>query len=213
MTQGHPGNIERKHRLASVFSTGGKWAVGGIAVFTAGLATNVIGKGLTYAGYDGCGSYPCCGGNLNSEGCFEYYSCCNQAVGRTRGCCARNRRDQYYPCCNDGAGSSGCEERYSCCHGAIGSEGCVEKCNKCKQGITDNTQKCGFEMKCCGFRGSVADRDDARDGCKTRCKQCHKIWGKPLSPNDEYWSRHGHTEPNREQGCIYDVKHVMKRID
>ena len=46
-----------------------------------------------------------------------------------------------------------------------------------------------------------------------RCKECHKPWGEPLSPNNDYWSNNEHNRPNREQGCSLDGKHVMQRID
>ena len=29
--------------------------------------------------------YPCCGGDLNSQGCKKYYDCCNQETGG-KGC-------------------------------------------------------------------------------------------------------------------------------
>ena len=70
---------------------------------------------------------------------------------------------------------------------------------------------CGFEMKCCGIKGHVKNRNDLKDGCKLKCKQCSKQWGKSILPSDEYWDEN--QPPTRAQGCSSDAKHDMQRID
>ena len=174
-----------------------------------GAITNKYGQLWTMAGYKGFGMYPCCGGDLNSDGCLTYYDCCDGAVN-SRGCAKLAKNKQKYYCCNKNSDSIGCKSSYSCCGKGRKSDGCIRKCNACNQSVTAAASSCGFEMKCCGIKGSINTKDDSKNGCKGQCQQCKTEWGKQLLPDNSYWNV-GET-PADPQGCSFDFRHDMKKI-
>ena len=178
----------------------------------AGAATTKFGEMCTWMGYKGFGLYPCCGGDLNAQGCFKYYNCCERELS-SRGCedLAENKRT--YRCCKGNSHSTGCTSSYSCCGKSKNNAGCVTQCNVCNKSINITEIDCGYKMKCCGITGFINDKDDNKDGCKQRCEQCKCEWGKPLLPNDLYWKQKKLERPNNRQGCSGDFEHDMKILN
>ena len=92
---------------------GGGVVSGGVAGL-AGAASTKFGELCTWAGYKGFGLYPCCGGDLNAQGCVEYYNCCEGELF-SRGCEDLPEDERTYPCCGGKSNSKGCESSYECC--------------------------------------------------------------------------------------------------
>ena len=184
-----------------------------------GTTTNTFGAGLTFMGYKTCGKYPCCGGDLNSVGCYKYWSCCptkevimksntdskdasadgdgNMVVYENERCSKIPGFRQRYNCCGGHNKSHGCATKYECCGKKIGSEGCITVCNNCNRGIEEIC--CMYKMKCCGLEGKFnQQRNDAKDGCALKCKRCDTPWGEPVSIEGFVADRH--------QGCSIEEK-------
>ena len=166
-----------------------------------------MGEACTWAGYKGFGMYPCCGGDLMSDGCLTYYDCCERELN-SLGCESLPQDKRTYYCCNKSCDSIGCKSSYSCCGKGSKTAGCIRKCTTCNQSVT--AAECGYEMKCCGIKGFINTKDDSRDGCRNQCQQCKKEWGKPLLPTDSYWNVD--ERPNNAQGCSSDFQHDMRKI-
>ena len=114
-------------------STGIGWATGGLAAII-GRKTGIFESALTRMGYKTCGRYPCCGGDVNSDGCFSYWTCCGRSISfgipilsnyndqntatihprLIDGCSKIPLRGQRYICCKRGIKSQGCAKKHGC---------------------------------------------------------------------------------------------------
>lgn len=188
--------------------------VGGLSI-AGNYITSAVGRNLTKLRYTTCGKYPCCGRDLNSQGCFAYYKCCKQDIhSNSDGCYEIPINERKYKCCNSDINDKGCQLKYKCCGKQDTSEGCISVCDICNKDINIIEFNCGFEMQCCELKGLIRDKNDEKDGCRLKCQQCNKPWGIPIKWNAEYWIHEkGIKFVHQDQGCNRESKHDMHKID